>query len=211
MRTWSLPVSLSLHALLLLGFGWFLTSKRPAPPLAEGMPVEIWTPEQLLGSRDEGERQPPSAGPGVAARTDEATGPVEARSSDQAMTRAETMRSGEVLSHPLSRGMAAALDSMDEETRWEQLCAIEAMAQIAASFRDYQPDRVVAYAMADVKVAKGEIVAEGAAFRSRGRWYHLQFLCRLNPDRQAVEAFEFSVGDAIPRRLWDAHNLPPRY
>lgn len=202
MRIWSFPASFTLHVLLLLGFSWFLASKKHVAPLDEGMPVEIWTPEYFDVVQSESE--PPSSS------TPHAAVPVEAEPGSSEMKRAETIRSGEVLSHPHSRKMAAALASMEEETRWEQLCGIEAMAQIA-SIGSFQPDRVVAYAMADVTVGKGEILAEGAAFQSKERWYRLKFLCRLSPNRQAVETFDFSIGDAIPRRLWETHNLPPRY
>ena len=212
LKTWGLPVALALHLLLLLGLDRLPSSRKAVAPLDEGMPIEILT-EESPGTL-QSERAPPAAPPGAgaAAMGDPAIAPDQGKSGLPGMTRATTIRSAEVLSHPLSRKMVAALASMEEETRWEQLCGIEAMAQIAAAPNGaFQPDRVVAYAMADVKASGGEILAEGAAFRSRGRWYRLKFQCRLKPDRLTVETFEFSVGKAIPRRLWEAHNLPPRY
>ncbi|MCB8821507.1 DUF930 domain-containing protein [Microvirga rosea] len=104
--------------------------------------------------------------------------------------------------------MQSALASFDAETRIEQHCGIEAMAQIAA-LTLFQPDRVVAYAMADVARVGNTLTAQGAAFRSGRRWYKLAFICELTHDHRAIQAFEFTIGDPIPRRLWEAHSLPP--
>ncbi|MBJ6125134.1 DUF930 domain-containing protein [Microvirga splendida] len=100
------------------------------------------------------------------------------------------------------------LPLFEEETRLEQLCNLEAMAQIAASLRQHHPDRVVAYAKAEVRIDGSRLLAEGAAFRSHRRWYGLTFRCGLSPGRQAVQDFEFTVGKAIPKRLWERYNLP---
>jgi hypothetical protein len=89
------------------------------------------------------------------------------------------------------------------------LCGIEAMAQIAEWDKQFQPDRVVAYAMADLKVSGGTIIADGAAFRSRQRWYKLKFRCDIVPGRDEVRAFEFAVGEPVPRIAWERYGLPP--
>ncbi|MBF9233142.1 DUF930 domain-containing protein [Microvirga alba] len=107
--------------------------------------------------------------------------------------------------------MRTTLPLLEEETRMEQLCGLEAIAQIVAAFTQFQPDRVVAYAMADVKIGKNTVLAEGAAFRSHQQWYNLKFTCQLKADRQTVQAFEFLVGETIPKKLWEAHNLPAIY
>ncbi len=122
--------------------------------------------------------------------------------------RATRILSGDALAHPLSRKMREMLPLFEEETRLEQLCDLEAMAQIAASLKQFHPDRVVAYAKADVRIENNRLVAEGAAFRSHRRWYGLTFTCGLTDDRRAVRSFEFSIGGAIPQRLWESHNLP---
>ena len=104
--------------------------------------------------------------------------------------------------------MREMLPLFEEGTRLEQLCNLEAMAQIAASLKQFYPDRVVAYAKAEVKIDNNRLVAEGAAFRSHRRWYGLTFNCGLSSDRQAVQDFEFTVSKAIPKRLWEQYNLP---
>ncbi len=100
------------------------------------------------------------------------------------------------------------LPLMEEETRLEQLCNIEAMAQIAAALKQFEPDRIVAYAMADTKRVGSTITAEGAAFRSGLSWYNLNYTCQLDMRDRIVRSFELAVGNAIPRKLWEAHNLP---
>ena len=55
------------------------------------------------------------------------------------------------------------------------------------------------------------MTADGAAFRSKGRWYGLQFTCDLSADGQSVTGFAFLVGDAIPREKWDAFGLAAVY
>ncbi len=202
-RAYGTLVSAALHAFLLLVLALPQDTKRQAPLLQESLPVEIWTPEQmreltrpsLPGIRDHNLPQPE-------------TGTGELDSGQGGTIRATRILSGEALAHPLSRKMREMLPLFEEETRLEQLCGLEAMAQIAELLKQFQPDRVVAYARADVKISDTIVKAEGAAFRSHRRWYALTFRCGLNEDRQAVKSFEFSVGKAIPKRLWEQYNLP---
>jgi len=125
------------------------------------------------------------------------------------MTHATNLLSANVLTNPHSRAMRLALLTFEEETRMEQLCGIEAMAQISAGMKPFAPDRVVAYAMADVKRTNDTLVAEGGAFRSERKWYRLQFECRVSANRERVEDFSFAVGNAIPKAQWEAHGLSP--
>jgi hypothetical protein len=157
----------------------------------EGVTVGIWTPEQMQAL----------------------IGPAESDLSAQEPSPSGTIRatrilSGDVLSHPRSRRMREMLPLLEEETRLEQLCGLEAMAQIAASLKQFHPDRVVAYAKTDVRIENNTVTAEGAAFRSHRRWYGLTFTSDLTDDRQALRSFAFSVGKAIPKRLWEQYSLP---
>ena len=52
------------------------------------------------------------------------------------------------------------------------------------------------------------VVADGAAFQSEGGWYNLSFRCRFSPGSEKVQGFEFAIGAPIPRKDWEAHNLP---
>ena len=97
------------------------------------------------------------------------------------------------------------------DERVEQLCGLEAMSQIHAWKSDFEPDRVTAYAKGATKLAGRALIADGAAFRSKRRWYDLRFRCELSPDQAAIVAFEFRVGEPVPRSQWAKLGLPERY
>ena len=119
--------------------------------------------------------------------------------------------SGTVLEDPRSRQARLALRQLSDFDRREQLCNLEAMEQVEAWNDDYKPERLVAYAMTDTLVSGNVVQADGAAFRSKRQWYNLKYRCEVTADLVTVTAFEFSVGDPIPRKDWDAHYLPARY
>ncbi|KRE23706.1 hypothetical protein ASE66_00055 [Bosea sp. Root483D1] len=127
-----------------------------------------------------------------------------------AMITARTLHSESVLANPRSRGAREALKTLDATERIEQLCNLEAMGQIHAWKAEFEPDRVVAFAMAGTKLTKSALEAEGAAFRSRKQWYGLRFRCEMAANGK-VASFQFRVGEAIPRREWAAHDLPPEH
>lgn len=125
-----------------------------------------------------------------------------------AMVTASRILSDAVLAAPRSRKGTTLLAQLAPSERSEQLCGLEAMAQVGAWDETFKPDQVVAYAMGEPGVSGQVIVADGAALHSRNGWYRLAFKCELTPDLQKVTAFAFHVGAAIPRRDWDSHNLP---
>lgn len=126
------------------------------------------------------------------------------------MITARTLHSESVLANPRSRGARESLKTLEASERIEQLCNLEAMSQIHAWKAEFEPDRVVAYAMAGTKQTKSALEAEGAAFRSRKQWYGLRFRCEMAANGK-VAGFQFRVGEAIPRSEWAAHDLPPEH
>jgi len=82
------------------------------------------------------------------------------------------------------------------------------MSQIHAWKSDFEPDRVTAYAKGATKLVGRALIADGAAFRSKRRWYDLSFRCELNPDQAAVVAFAFRVGEPVPKSQWAKLGLP---
>jgi hypothetical protein len=125
------------------------------------------------------------------------------------MVRATRLYSEASLRDPKNRPALEALPTLAPADRMEQLCDIEAMDQVHAWNADFAPERLVAYAFADATTRGNAMRAEGAAFRSRGRWFHLRFDCTLTADRRRVASFSFAVGDPVPVAEWDDHNLPP--
>ncbi|WP_404927252.1 DUF930 domain-containing protein [Mesorhizobium sp. ORM16] len=124
------------------------------------------------------------------------------------MIRPTQMLSARTLADPRSRQARADLKTFASDERMVQLCNLEAMDQIRQWRADFQPDRVVPYATAQEKVTGTTIAANGAAFRSRGKWYGLKFRCQLAGGGESVVGFEFLVGDPVPRAKWDELGLP---
>jgi Domain of Unknown Function (DUF930) len=130
------------------------------------------------------------------------------RLSRSGMLKATQMLSEQWLADPRSQQAKIALPFLADDERMEQLCAIEAMAQIKAWNGTFQPDHLVAYAMAQTKVSRNALLANGAAFHSNKKWYSIRFKCDLTTDHRKVVSFEFVVGDVVPRSEWANYNLP---
>lgn len=121
--------------------------------------------------------------------------------------RAENFYAGSLLAEPASAMLRAAMRTLADPERIVQLCDIEAMEQVRRARPDYDPDMVVPYAMADMLTSGAALVATGGAFRSRREWYEISFRCTPSASFEAVESFEFTLGDQIPHELWEAHDL----
>jgi hypothetical protein len=118
------------------------------------------------------------------------------------------MLSGAILADRHNSQAREALSQLAPAEQTEQLCNLEAMAQVAESNSELKPDHVVAYAMADTRLEQNSFWADGAAVHSGKSWIRLRFKCDLTPDRKTVTAFEFFVGEPIPREQWSNHSLP---
>ncbi len=124
------------------------------------------------------------------------------------MVRAKELFSAKVLADPRSKEALVALRQLGVDDRVIQLCNVEAMEQVHIWKPDFQPDFVVAYAMADTKLSGSTLQADGAALRSKRRWYAIEFKCEVTPDLERVVSFEFLLGAEIPRSEWETHSLP---
>ena len=91
--------------------------------------------------------------------------------------------------------------------RLEQICDYTAMKQIGAARNGLRPDRAVGDAMAKTVIDKDSLKAQGAAFRSHGKWYALTFTCTATPDHMKVIAFDYKIGPAIPEDKWASYGL----
>jgi len=101
--------------------------------------------------------------------------------------------------------LLANLRRLDPSLRLEQICDLEAMNQL--SHRGFDADR----AKSNVSVSpihNGDIlIANGAAFRSRGNWYHLSFVCVGTSDHLHVKSFRYTIGRMIPQSKWSSLDL----
>jgi len=191
--------SLLLHLALLGAAVWWPRRPQIAPPSGEGVPVDFVTPEQYEAATSPPQaaaEQPPSASP--------APSPFTA----PGMVHAGTMLSALALAEPGTAQAAKELAHFAPDERAVQLCNLEAMQQVHAWRADVQPERIIAYATADVATGGDEVRAPGAAFLAAGQWYSLDFVCQLSADHGSVTDFAFKVGDPIPHADWDKDHLP---
>jgi hypothetical protein len=185
--------SLVFHALALAVAMIWRGAAIPSPEV--NIPVELLSPEQYEAATRGGSEAAANASPGNA-------------STEPGMIRPTAMLSAAALADPKSRQARAMLPHFDPTERTVQLCDLEAMEQVHAWKPALNPERIVAYATADLAIAGDTIRADGAAFLSGGEWYTMHFDCGLSADHAGVVSFAFKVGDTIPHDRWDADNLP---
>jgi hypothetical protein len=201
----SLAFHLALFGLLLLG----PDKDKPKPLSPPAIAVQLMTAAQFAALTAPAETPPPPAAPAAPAAASPAPSPTTpaAKAAPGGTIRATQFFAGSVLAEPESAQVRAAMKTLDASERLVQLCSIEAIEQIRRARPEFEPDTVVAYAMADMVTRDGALIADGGAFRSRREWYEVKFSCVAAADYSAVERFEFSVGQFIPHDQWDAHDL----
>jgi hypothetical protein len=180
--------SATLHAALVVALAFVLPlPSLPPLPRVESIAVELLSEDEIarLTTREE-----PAAEPSPPATLPALVAPWEP---PLVLAHAETLYSDTAL----NRSARRALTRLAIEARFEQLCDVEAMEQIARSRREFRPERAVAYATADVRVSGNLMVAEGAAFLSEGQWYKLSFRCETTTDRSKVVSFDFATGGLV--------------
>lgn len=101
----------------------------------------------------------------------------------------------------------ASLGRLDPRTRLEQICDLEAMLRIHRDGSSARPDRAKSDVISPPRHAGDVLNAPGAAFRDRGRWYKLAFVCKASPDHLQVQSFTYKVGELIPASKWADYGL----
>ncbi len=192
----ALLASLVLHAVVMAA-AIIWRASIALPPIQQEIPVELLTPGQFEAMT--APVPPPETDVDRAAAPQPSIGPP--------MIAASRMLSAGALADPLSREAREMLPTFNGTERMVQLCNLEAMEQVQAARPDVRPERIVAYAMADLAIHGSTVVANGAAFRSAGRWYNLRFTCGLSASGTEVRSFAFLVGVPVPEAEWEAHNL----
>ncbi|WEX76221.1 DUF930 domain-containing protein [Sinorhizobium numidicum] len=190
--------------------------RRLPPPQEEAISVELLAPQQI-----ETPATPPIAErPSEPPATSQPAEPIKKEPEPQpqssgsettrqpaAMVRATQFFSAKVLADPRSKKAREGLWQLATGERIVQLCNVEAMEQVHHWKAEFEPDFLVAYAMADTILAGRVLEAVGGALRSKGNWYNIRYRCEVAPDIKSVAMFEFSVGTEIPRDEWEAHVL----
>jgi hypothetical protein len=101
----------------------------------------------------------------------------------------------------------AMLKRVDPSQRLEQVCEYAGLMKIAHDKNPHHPDRLVVDSLSPAKTDGDRLIGKGAAQRSKGRWYQLEFDCEATPDRLKVLHFDYRVGSAIPESDWDRLGL----
>ena len=206
--SWAIVASTALHVLVAFVLVLLPAPPRPEPPPESSIAVEIITPEQFeTATRQPGTApspaspspQPPENQPRVIAKPSEPQ--------PGAMVRATQLYSSKRLSDPRSKQAREALQLVSTDERIEQLCDLEALEQIHEWNAGFEPDFLIAYAMAETRMSELTMEAKGGAFRSKRHWYNVSYKCEMSPDFTTVASLEFLVGKEIPKSEWQNHDL----
>jgi hypothetical protein len=212
---WSLAAALVLH-LIVIALSRLSVERPLSAPQEDAIPVKFLVSAQMdapVKPSEAGGRSAPLAAPrSTESVREEARRALNSPTKETdrepgAMIRATQLFSAGILADPRSRNALDGLRQLATGERIVQLCNVEAMEQVHRWKAEFQPDFLVAYAMADTVLSGRALRADGGALRSKGNWYNIKYRCEVSPDIARVAAFEFAVGTEIPREEWEAHSL----
>ncbi|MGV8936072.1 MAG: DUF930 domain-containing protein [Allorhizobium sp.] len=165
---------------------------EPAIPLPD-------RPQPIEGPASERPPLPAATAPKPAEQETRSPPPADPNS---AMVVAKSFYAQKILADPRSRQAREGLDQLERSERMTQLCNLEAMEQLHRWRSWLDPDFLIAYATGDTKISDTDVIADGAAFRSRKHWFSVRYDCKVANDRQSVTALTFSLGPEIPTEQW---------
>lgn len=93
-------------------------------------------------------------------------------------------------------------ERVELQTRLEEVCDTEVMLQINREHSEFLVDKVIAYTFRSTVQKNDRLIADGAAFRSRGKWFRLSYRCQTGPRHLDITELHYQVGDEIERKLW---------
>ncbi|MEY9833561.1 hypothetical protein ABIA25_005439 [Sinorhizobium fredii] len=121
------------------------------------------------------------------------------------LVQAKQLYSKDALSDPRVK---QAIGRLPPKRRIVQLCTIEALEQVRRQRSDAFPDMLVPFGPVGGLVSASGLSASGGAYRSRGKWYAIDFKCEVNSETTSVASFSFAIGGAIPKSEWGVRQLP---
>lgn len=95
----------------------------------------------------------------------------------------------------------------DPKTRLEQACDTEATIRMKNDESPFRPDTVIAHTFRDPTYGSNSLNAQGAVFRSKGKWYHLAYKGRTDAHNVDVQKLAYTIGSKIDRAKWDKYYL----
>ncbi|MHC5234305.1 DUF930 domain-containing protein [Brucella sp. LJL56] len=118
------------------------------------------------------------------------------------LTRAREIYSKDAMSDPRVK---QALGKLAPKDRTIQICGIEALEQVRRHQPGAFPD-MLAREGGSVS-ATGLTVSDGA-FRSKRKWYAIDFTCKVDAETMVIDTFSYNIGRAIPEGEWARRQLP---
>jgi hypothetical protein len=208
LRHGAIAVSILLHLVVGITLFWITAPVPRYPAVREALPIEILSEADFARLLPKPVQPPP-----VLRQTPQApdTAPTETPAAGpdiHAPITAGRMMSEALQNGPLGARMRAELASMGDETRLQQLCNIEAMAQIEHAHPAFHAHKVVAYASGAVETGPDLLIARHAAVEANGGWHHLTYRCALAPGHHTLKGMELAIGKPIPPAYWERYNLP---
>ncbi|WP_319946678.1 DUF930 domain-containing protein [Ochrobactrum quorumnocens] len=118
------------------------------------------------------------------------------------LTSARQIYSKDTLSDPRVK---QAIGKLPPRDRIVQICGIEALEQVRHQRPGTFPDMLAPSAGV---VSETSFAIRDGAFRSRGKWYAIDFQCQVDTKAMKITNFSYSLGRAIPEGQWDSRQLP---
>ena len=85
-------------------------------------------------------------------------------------------------------------ERLDLQTRLEEVCDTEVTLKLNRENPQLRVDKVVAYTFKTPGLKGDQLAADGAAFRSNGKWFRLAFKCRTGPRHLDVKDLSYQIG-----------------
>lgn len=89
------------------------------------------------------------------------------------------------------------------EERAHQACIVKGMDNIRRDKRFARADRIKSSILTPALFEGTLVTAKGAALRSEGNWYALEFTCNVAADFLTATSFIYDIGPSIPRERWE--------
>ncbi|OYR16303.1 hypothetical protein CEV33_4312 [Brucella grignonensis] len=118
------------------------------------------------------------------------------------LTSAQQIYSKDTLSDPRVK---QAIGKLPPRDRIVQICGIEALEQVRHQRPGTFPDMLAPSAGV---VSETSFTIHDGAFRSRAKWYSIDFKCQVDSKAMKITDFSYSIGKAIPEAQWNSRQLP---
>ncbi|MFK4821844.1 DUF930 domain-containing protein [Ochrobactrum quorumnocens] len=118
------------------------------------------------------------------------------------LTSAQQIYSKDTLADPRVK---QAIGKLPQRDRIVQICGIEALEQVRHHRPGTFPDMLAPSAGV---VSETSFTIRDGAFRSRAKWYSIDFQCQVDTKAMKITDFSYLIGKAIPEVQWNSRQLP---